>query len=169
MRIKINKIIRRKPRDKEESECLYILMKAKIDDNIKKGKIRWISNREMERTIKIPQKLISIPEDNMKIEININELIQKIDVNKLIEEKIMSDVSDAIDIENIVGEALDNEEVKSHVNTIVTNIINDYMDSENGKNRIVDAFNDAITTADILNDERVIEIMAEFIKRKLTT
>lgn len=55
MRIKINKIIRRKPRDKEESECFFILMKAKLDDNIKKGKVKWISNREMERTINIPQ------------------------------------------------------------------------------------------------------------------
>ena len=54
MRLKINKIIRRKPRNKEESECLYILVKAKIDDNIRKGKVRWIGNREMERRIKIP-------------------------------------------------------------------------------------------------------------------
>lgn len=163
MRIKINKVVRRKPRDKEESECFYILMKAKIDDSIKKGKIRWVSNREMERIIKIPHQ-----RNNMKIEININEIVQKIDVNKLIEEKIMSDVSDAVDIENIVSEALDNEEVKSSVNKIVANIINNYMGSEEGKNHIIDAFNDAITTADILNDERVIEIMAEFIKRKLT-
>ena len=55
MRIKINKRVRRKPRDKDESEALYLLMKAKIDDNIKKGKVKWISNREMERIIKIPQ------------------------------------------------------------------------------------------------------------------
>lgn len=51
MRIKINKRVRRKPRDKDESEALYLLMKAKLDDNIKKGKVKWISNREMERTI----------------------------------------------------------------------------------------------------------------------
>ena len=55
MRIKTNKIVRRKPRDKEESECLFILMKAKLDDNIKKGKVKWVNNREMERIIKIPE------------------------------------------------------------------------------------------------------------------
>lgn len=53
MRIKRHKIVRRKLRDKDESECLYLLMKAKLDDNIKKGKVKWISNREMERIIKI--------------------------------------------------------------------------------------------------------------------
>jgi hypothetical protein len=55
MRIKINRVVRRKPRDKEESEGLYLLMKAKLDDNIKKGKTKWVNNREMERTIKIPE------------------------------------------------------------------------------------------------------------------
>ncbi len=55
MRIKRNKRVRRKPRDKEESECLFILMKAKLNDNIKKGKVKWANNIEMERTMKIPQ------------------------------------------------------------------------------------------------------------------
>jgi len=51
MRINTHKIVRRKPRDKDESEALYLLMKAKLDDNIKKGKVKWINNREMERTV----------------------------------------------------------------------------------------------------------------------
>ena len=51
MRSRIHKRVRRKPRDKDESEALYFLMKAKIEDNIKKGKVKWINNREMERTI----------------------------------------------------------------------------------------------------------------------
>lgn len=51
MIIKIKKRIRRKLRDKDETEALYLLMKAKIEDNIKKGKVKWINNREMERTI----------------------------------------------------------------------------------------------------------------------
>lgn len=53
MRRKRNKRVRRKPRNKEEIECLFILMKAKIEDNIKKGKVRWIGEREMERVIKL--------------------------------------------------------------------------------------------------------------------
>jgi len=103
----------------------------------------------------------------MKIEIDIKEIVQKIDINKLIEEKIISDISDAIDIDNIVDEALDDEEVKNHLNKKVTNIINNYMESEEGKNRIMEAFNNAITDSDILNDDKVIELVAEFLKRKL--
>lgn len=103
----------------------------------------------------------------MKIEIDIKEIVQKIDINKLIEEKIISDISDAIDIDNIVDEALDDEEVKNHLNKKVTNIINNYMESEEGKSRIMEAFNNAITDSDILNDDKVIELVAEFLKRKL--
>jgi len=103
----------------------------------------------------------------MKIEIDIKEIVQKIDIHKLIEEKIISDVSDAIDIENIVNEALDDEEVKNHLNKKVINIIGNYMDSEEGKNRIMEAFNNAITDSDVLNDDKVIELVAEFLKKKL--
>lgn len=106
----------------------------------------------------------------MKIEININEIVQKIDINKLIEEKIISDISEAIDIENIVDEALDNKEVKNHMNKKVVNIIDDYISSEEGRNRIISAFNDSITNndmADILADDRVIELLTEFLKKNL--
>lgn len=165
MRARIHKRVRRKPRDKDESECLYLLMKAKIEDNIKKGKVKWISNREMERIIEIPQ--TSNQRNNMKIEIDVKEIVQKIDINKLIEEKIMSDISDTIDIENIVNEALDDEEVKNHLNKKVINIIDNYIDSEEGKDRIIEEFNSAISDADILDDDKIIELVAEFLKRKL--
>ncbi len=45
------KIIRRKPRDEDETLGLYDIMKANIESNIKKGKVRWVNEREMERTI----------------------------------------------------------------------------------------------------------------------
>lgn len=46
-----SKIIRRKPRDEDETLGLYNIMKANIESSIKKGKLHWISEREMERTI----------------------------------------------------------------------------------------------------------------------
>jgi antitoxin component of MazEF toxin-antitoxin module len=46
-----NKFIRRKPRDEDETLGLYDLMKANIERSIKRGKVHWISEREMERTI----------------------------------------------------------------------------------------------------------------------
>lgn len=103
----------------------------------------------------------------MKIEIDIREIVQKIDVNKLIEEKIISDVSEAIDVENIVDETLDDEEVKNHLNKKVINIINDYIDSEEGKTSIIDAFNNVVTSSDMLTDDKIIELVAEFLKKKL--
>lgn len=46
-----SKIIRRKPRDKDETLGLYEIMKANIESTIKKGKVQWVNEREMERTI----------------------------------------------------------------------------------------------------------------------
>lgn len=46
-----SKAIRRKVRDKDEVEGLYNIMKANIESNIKKGKVQWVNEREMVRTI----------------------------------------------------------------------------------------------------------------------
>jgi len=45
------KAIRRKPRNKDETDGLYNLMRAKIESNVNAGKTRWIGNREMERRL----------------------------------------------------------------------------------------------------------------------
>lgn len=46
-----NKIVRRKPRDKDESEGLYQIMKAELDADLKSGKLKFISEREIEMTL----------------------------------------------------------------------------------------------------------------------
>ncbi len=46
-----SKAIRRKPRDKDETDGFYNLMKSKIESNIDAGKTRWIGNRVMERRL----------------------------------------------------------------------------------------------------------------------
>ncbi len=45
------KTVRRKPRNKDETNGFYDLMKAKIENNIATGKTRWVGNREMERRL----------------------------------------------------------------------------------------------------------------------
>ena len=45
------KNVRRKPRNKDETDGFYDLMKSKIENNIAIGKTTWIGNREMERRI----------------------------------------------------------------------------------------------------------------------
>ncbi len=43
--------VRRKPRDKDEAEGLYRIMKAELDADIKKGKIKFIGPREIRMDI----------------------------------------------------------------------------------------------------------------------
>ncbi len=43
--------IRRKPRDKDESEGLYRIMKAELEADIAKGKIKFIGEREIRMDI----------------------------------------------------------------------------------------------------------------------
>ena len=45
------KAIRRKPRNEDETNGFYDLMKSKIESNINVGKTRWVGNREMERRL----------------------------------------------------------------------------------------------------------------------
>ncbi len=45
------KTIRRKPRNEDEINGFYDLMKSKIESNINAGKTRWVGNREMERRL----------------------------------------------------------------------------------------------------------------------
>lgn len=45
------RITRGKPRDEDETIGLFKLMKAKIENNAKSGKIRWTGAREMERRL----------------------------------------------------------------------------------------------------------------------
>jgi len=45
------KTVRWKPRNKDESDGFYDLMRSKIESNISTGKIRWIGIREMERRL----------------------------------------------------------------------------------------------------------------------
>lgn len=45
------KAVRRKPRDKDESEGLFLIMESEVNNNLKSGKVKWIGNREMVRKI----------------------------------------------------------------------------------------------------------------------
>lgn len=45
------RIARGKPRDEDETTGLFNVMKAKIENNVKSGKIRWTGAREMERRL----------------------------------------------------------------------------------------------------------------------
>lgn len=47
----VNKIARRKPRNEDESEGLYQIMKAELDADLKSGKLKFTGEREIEMTL----------------------------------------------------------------------------------------------------------------------
>ena len=103
----------------------------------------------------------------MKIEIDINRIVEEIDVNKLVEETIKQNVAETVDFESIIDNLLGNKEVKEHINKKVIDIIDEYMSSEEGKKYIIDTFNDKITDSDILTDDVVVELVAQFLRKSL--
>lgn len=50
---KKGKAVRCKPRNEDETNGFYDLMKSKIESNISTGKTRWVGDREMERRLSI--------------------------------------------------------------------------------------------------------------------
>lgn len=103
----------------------------------------------------------------MRIDVDLNKIIENIDVKKIVEEKIMSDILDNSKLEDIVDQSLENEDLKASIDKKVLQIITDYLSSGEGKEYIIDKFKDAITDSDILNDDKIIEIFAEFLKKSL--
>lgn len=45
------KPVSRKPRNMDETNGFYALMKSKIENNINTGKTAWVNDREMERRL----------------------------------------------------------------------------------------------------------------------
>ena len=103
----------------------------------------------------------------MKIEIDINRIVEEIDVNKLVEETIKQNVSETVNFENIIDSLLDNKEVKESINRKIIDIINEYISSEKGEQHIIDTFKDKISDSDILTDDIIIDLVAQFLKKTL--
>lgn len=103
----------------------------------------------------------------MKIDIDINKIVESIDVKQLVEDVIKSDIVDNIDFDKIIDDMLEDEEVKNHINKKIMNIIDEYISSDEGKKNITGVFNDVLANSDILTDDKIIDIVAEFLREKL--
>ena len=103
----------------------------------------------------------------MRIEIDINRIVEEIDVNKLVEETIKSNVTENVDFENIIDNLLDNKEVRESINRKIINIISEYISSEEGKQYIIDTFKDKISDSDILTDDVIVDMVVQFLKKTL--
>ena len=103
----------------------------------------------------------------MKIEIDVNKIVEEIDVKKLVEENIASDILESSSLEDIVDDMLENEEVKNLISRKVFDIISVYISSDEFKEYIIEKFKDAIIESDILTDDKIIELVADFLKKSL--
>ncbi len=103
----------------------------------------------------------------MKLEIDIDEIVEKMDVKKLVEEDIMSTILDYTKFEDVIDEMLENEETKKILNVKIMGILEEYLSSEEGKRYIIEKFGEHVYDSDLLTDDKVTELLVEFLKRSL--
>ncbi len=103
----------------------------------------------------------------MEIRIDVNKIVEKINVNEIVEEHIMSEIAESSKLEEIINDVLENEDIKDVINKKVINTIETYISSDEGKEYIVGKFNEAIDDSDIWTDDKIIYIVAEFLKKSL--
>lgn len=103
----------------------------------------------------------------MEIRIDVDKIVKKIDANEIVEERIMSEIAESSKLEEIIDEVFENEDIKDVINKKVMDTIEKYISSDEGKEYIVGKFNEAIDNSDIWTDDKIIEIVAEFLKNSL--
>lgn len=99
--------------------------------------------------------------------VDMDGIVKKMDIGKLIEQNIMSSIAEQIDIEDVVGDALEDEKLKDLVEKRVTDIVSIYLSSDDGKQYVIEQFKETMSNSDMLVDDRVVDIVVEFLKKKL--
>lgn len=102
----------------------------------------------------------------MKIEIDTDKVIEKA-ISNLVEGDILKEVVDDSRIGDIVDDVFSKDEIKDKISDKVCKIIDEYLDSEDGKEYILDALRNQIDNSDVLSDDKITELLAEFVKKKL--
>ena len=99
--------------------------------------------------------------------IDIDSIVKKIDIEKLIEEDIKSRISECIDIGDVVDNVLQDDKLEDFIHKRVASIVDEYLLSDDGKKCIIEKFKEMIDDADILSDDRITDAIAEFLKKSL--
>lgn len=102
----------------------------------------------------------------MKIEIDTNKVIENA-ISKLVEEDISRNVMEDSRIEDIVDDIFSREDVKKQIGDKVAVIVDTYFSSDEGKEYVIDAIKGEIDNSDLLSDDKIMESVAEFLKKKL--
>lgn len=102
----------------------------------------------------------------MKIEIDTEKVIEKA-ISNLVEGDILKEVVEDSRIEDIVDEVFSKDDIKDKINEKVCKIIETYFDSDDGQEYVLDALRSQIDNSDVLGDDKIIELVTEFVKKKL--
>ena len=103
----------------------------------------------------------------MNININTDSIIRNLDIEKLVLEAITAKILEYMDNEDMVGRALEDEKLMEFVNKRVKDIIDTFLSTEDGKNCVIQLFKERVVEEDVLIDDQITEIVAEFLKRSL--
>ncbi len=101
--------------------------------------------------------------------IDIDEIVRQIDVKKLVENGIQSNILQRIDTDGLIDDALEEKELQKFVNRRVIEIIDVFLSSEEGKNCTIEKFKEEISDYDILSDDRVTDRVTNMIIELLKT
>lgn len=102
----------------------------------------------------------------MKIDIDTNKVVENI-ISKLVEDDILKNVVEDSRIDDIVDDIFSKEDVKNQIGDKVAVVVDAYFSSEDGKEYIIDAIKSEIDNSDLLNDDKIVGLVAEFLKKKL--
>ena len=102
----------------------------------------------------------------MKIEIDTNKVIENA-ISKLVEEDISKSIVEDSRIEDIVDDIFSRGDVEKQIADKVAVIVDTYFSSDEGKEYVIDAIKGVIDNSDLLSDDKIVESVAEFLKKKL--
>lgn len=103
----------------------------------------------------------------MKIEIDTDKIVKEIDIKKLVEKGITSEIEVSPKIDDIVDNILEKEEMKNFIEKRTIEIIEEYLSSDEGKESIIEQLESSIDEYNIMSDDRVVELIIEFLKKNL--
>ncbi len=99
--------------------------------------------------------------------IDLDDIVKKMDIEKLIEDDVRSKVVEYLDVECMIDEALEDEKLQALIHERVKNILDVYLSSENGKTCVIEKFEEAITNSDVFIDDRITDIIVELLRKSL--
>ncbi len=99
----------------------------------------------------------------MKIEIDTEKIVEGIDFEEVIKDRLAETSS----INNIIDELLDDDKTLKIINRKICKIINEYISSDDGKEMIIEKFKENIENYDLMDDEDIRDSLMSIIKDRL--